>query len=342
MNKDQLRKNQHKTAKLHPEARGMKGEVLEDDWTFVVHDNDTVTLTNTRTQQTLRLGCDNLEGWDSDAARGDTFGFLKHHMSIGTDASGQLFAKPTSLRPIQEAPPRFNPLLVRADDVEWQLIWDARDAQLHRIPETNPRQLYEHFTAVCAALREITGREPQFDSPNDIRHELVYGLTDDHRARFQLLGGMNGAEGTGVLVLRRKSAAGVRLQDADAENQERADKAELMQRLSACHAAGVDNVLNRYVNTSADQDALDADRQQWKAGALQAMRDAGCTASDIARVDKLGTYQGQHLRPLFGPGALILSASEQLHLAARNKKHRDNMAERLNRLMTALQNLERV
>ena len=61
-------------------------------------------------------------------------------------------------------------------------------------------------------LRLETGREPQFNAPNDIRHEIVWELTPDYRSRHKLLGGMNGAHAMQILVLTGDRArAGVNL-----------------------------------------------------------------------------------------------------------------------------------
>ena len=51
------------------------------------------------------------------------------------------------------------------------LTWSARDPEHLIAHEGQPRQLYGTYTEICDALRTATGREPQFDRPNDIRHE---------------------------------------------------------------------------------------------------------------------------------------------------------------------------
>ena len=89
-------------------------------------------------------------------------------------------------------------------------------------------------------LRLETGREPQFNAPNDIRHEIVWELTSDHRSKHKLLGDMNGVHALQVLVITGERARpGVILVEnvapPEAENVDLnyPDRSGLQQRLAA-------------------------------------------------------------------------------------------------------------
>ena len=100
----------------------------------------------------------------------------------------------------------FNPLIVNDGAADRHLTWASRDHGIAVLPDGEPRQLLNTFVAVCDALRIETQREPQFDAPNDIRHEIIWELTPDHRSKHRLLGGMNGAHAMQVLVLTHNRA----------------------------------------------------------------------------------------------------------------------------------------
>ena len=97
--------------------------------------------------------------------------------------------------------PEFDSLVVNDGAAERHLTWASRDAGIALLPEGEARQLLETFGRVCDALRAETAREPQFDDPNRIQHEIVWELAPDHRSRRKLLGGTGGRAGNAVLVL---------------------------------------------------------------------------------------------------------------------------------------------
>jgi hypothetical protein len=74
------------------------------------------------------------------------------------------------------------------------------------LPDGESRQLFGTFAGLCDALRARTRREPQFDAPHDIRHEIVWELAPDHRSKHMLLGGENGRAARSVLVLTNNRA----------------------------------------------------------------------------------------------------------------------------------------
>jgi hypothetical protein len=102
--------------------------------------------------------------------------------------------------------PDFHPLVVSDGQADRHLTWASRDPGVALLPDGEPRQLFETFIPVCDALRVDTMREPQFDVPTDIRHEIVWELTPDRRSKHKLLGGMGGRHGTAVLVLTHNRA----------------------------------------------------------------------------------------------------------------------------------------
>lgn len=98
----------------------------------------------------------------------------------------------------------------------------GRDHQQHagaflgpQLAKVCRRQLYDTFVGVCDALRVEAKREPQFDAPHEVRHEIVWELTSDHRSKHKLLGGTGGKAGTAVLVLTNNRAQQIRERVAD-------------------------------------------------------------------------------------------------------------------------------
>jgi hypothetical protein len=134
---------------------------------------------------------------------------------VQIDHAGAICSRPIPARPAAPAAPAFHPLVVHDDEIDRHLTWASSGDPNHLLTEEQPRQLLQSFVGVCDALRAATGREPQFDSPRDIRHEIVWELTPDQRSKHKLLGGMGGRPGTGVLVLTNNRAQPVRQPVAD-------------------------------------------------------------------------------------------------------------------------------
>jgi hypothetical protein len=91
---------------------------------------------------------------------------------IGRD--GQISARPIAARPPAPPAPEFRPLVVNDGETERHFTWASRDDGVALLPEGEAPQLLETFIGVCNALRTETNREPQFDAPNDIRHEIIW------------------------------------------------------------------------------------------------------------------------------------------------------------------------
>jgi hypothetical protein len=96
---------------------------------------------------------------------------------------------------------QFHPLVLEEKENKRFFTWPGRDP-LHLIETDLPdRQLYKFFIPLCEALRQNSGMEPQFNSPTQIRGEIVYELSSDFRSKWRLLGGYGGDPGDQVLVL---------------------------------------------------------------------------------------------------------------------------------------------
>ena len=207
MNRQQLKKSEVQLLRLRPTALARDGRPIDDDWALTLNDSDdTATLTNQRTRASVLVGFDHIHSYTTDPARGNQYGFLQMLSQIQETHSGTLAAEPIPPRAPAPAPPRFNPLVIQHDGNVWQVSWRERDPALHLLAEDQPKQLLHCYTAVCDALRRESGREPQFDRPDDIQHDIVWGLSPDHGVKYRLLGGMDGKAAQEVLVLTNAAA----------------------------------------------------------------------------------------------------------------------------------------
>ena len=202
MNRDQFKKCVGQTLRLQPHAIGAQGESRDDDWTAELNaDEDEVVLKHMGGSESVVVGLDHVHSYMSDRAKGKTHGFLQMLSQVRIAPDGTISAVPLPPRQAGIARPTFNPLVVNDGTADRYLTWSARDPEHLIAHEGQARQLSGTYTAICDALRTATGREPQFDRPNDIRHEIVWELTADHESKHKLLGGMDTKAGTAVLVL---------------------------------------------------------------------------------------------------------------------------------------------
>jgi hypothetical protein len=125
---------------------------------------------------------------------------------VRIDRDGRITGRPIPARAAEALTPEFHPLVVNDCEADRHLTWAARDGPVAVLPEGEARQLYGTFVRLCDVLRTETHREPQFDPPNRIQHEIVWELTPDHRSKHKLLGGMGGKAATSVLVLASNKA----------------------------------------------------------------------------------------------------------------------------------------
>ena len=189
MNRDQFKKCIGQTLRLQPHAIGAQGESRDDDWTVELNaDEDEVVLKHMGSGEGVVVGFDHVHSYMSDQARGKTHGFLQTLSQIRIAPDGTISAVPLPPRQTGIVRPTFNPLVVNDGTADRYLTWSARDPEHLIAHEGQPRQLYGTYTEICDALRTATGREPQFDRPNDIRHEIVWELTADHESKHKLLG----------------------------------------------------------------------------------------------------------------------------------------------------------
>jgi len=208
MNREYFERCMGQTLRLEPRANGPDGLPVDDDWTVANIDRaaQSATLRNVTRGGEVVVGFDHVRGYETDPARGQGFGFLSMLHQITIDRDGRITGRPLPVRPGAAPEPQFNPLVVDDGAGNRLLTWESRDHGLPHLVEGEARQLFGTFIAVCDALRHATGREPQFDAPHDIRHEVVWELTPDHRSKHKLLGGMNGQHAMQVLVLTANRA----------------------------------------------------------------------------------------------------------------------------------------
>ena len=208
MNHDQFKKCIGQTLRLEPRAIGPDDRPVDDEWS-VVDVNESrkmATMRNLTRGGDLVVGFDQVKGYDTDPARGEACGFLSMLWQVRVERDGSITARPIPARPGAPPAPGFDPLVVNDGETDRHLTWASRDAPVTLLPEGEARQLFGTFVGLCDALRAEAKREPQFDAPNDIRHEIVWELTPDHRSRHKLLGGTGGRHGTAVLVLTNNRA----------------------------------------------------------------------------------------------------------------------------------------
>jgi hypothetical protein len=329
-----FRRTEGKRLRLRPEATGPHGERLDDDWSIEIDPvREAATLTNIRTRLTVVVGFDHVHSFMSDPARGDDYGFLEMHTHVRVHRDGHITSEPMPPR-AGTAPPLalLDPFVVYDGTAGRELTWRGRD-EVDALPLAEDRQLMDTFRTICDALRMETGCEPQFDDPRRIGHPVVWELSPDHRTKHRLLGGMNGQRGTAVLVLTDRPAQGA----AAGAPVVVAPQVSLAaaRRLVTLRDSAIDNLLNRTITSAREQDELDSDRCTWKQQVAALMETAGSLPSEVSRVQRLGTFIPTNLPPL----VLGVAAGDQL-IIARNLKHRREMAERLDRLLDAIQKLE--
>jgi hypothetical protein len=208
MNRQQLKKTEGQYVRLQPPAVGPRGEEVDEDWLVREVKDDVIELLNTQRGVVAAIGFDHIFNYFSDGTRGNAhqrYGFLQLHSQVRIGNAYMARVEPLP-------PPRVSamsrravsqPLIVRVGNDDRYFSWRGRDADaVHLVPrEEELRQLFEAYMRICDAIRRDSGREPQFDLPNDLRGEVVYELSADGEARWRLLGGMGGKAGKAVLVL---------------------------------------------------------------------------------------------------------------------------------------------
>ena len=97
--------------------------------------------------------------------------------------------------------------------------------------------------------------------------------------------------------------------------------------------------MNRSVSSSRDQDALDDERHKWLEDVVGLLERSGCNPSDLARVSRLHTYTPKGLSGLIH-GQEILFAPDRYVVVGRNAKHRNEMSERLDRILEVMKKIE--
>lgn len=217
MNHDQFGRCMGQRLRLEPAAIGPGGRRVDDEWEIAGIDaaSKSATLRNLTQGGEVVIGFDHVKSYDSDPANGPGRGFLTMVWQLRIARDGSISGRPIAPRQSEPAPD-LDPIALNDGEAERHLTWASRDDALPQLPEGEPRQLYGTFVVVCDAVRLASGREPQFDAPNRIEHEIVWELTADHRSKHKLLGGMNGKAATSVLVLTEKRARPPRDRVADA------------------------------------------------------------------------------------------------------------------------------
>ncbi len=112
---------------------------------------------------------------------------------------------------------------------------------------------------------------------------------------------------------------------------------QVAQELVKGRKYGIVALQNRIVTSVAEQDRLDKDRLEWKTVMMRRM-DGYVDASDIGDFETLGTYQPKGLRPRIRE--MSNTHPDFQGLAARNSKHRNEMAARLDLLRQIAKKLE--
>jgi len=115
-------------------------------------------------------------------------------------------------------------------------------------------------------------------------------------------------------------------------------------RLATLHGYAVNQLLNRNVASDADQSVLDRDSHKWMAEIITIAEEGGADISDIARLRHLGAYKPKALGHLVEPSHQSLvpgGIGPTQELIARNLKHRNEVAERIDRLLAVIERLEK-
>jgi hypothetical protein len=209
VNKDQLRKSTGMRVRLRPQAIGPRGGAQDDDWTIRRVEGDVVELVNVAGGHILIMGCDAVISFTSDPARNTDstkFGFLQQSVQARFGSDGKAGIEPLPFgRGGGGAAPALSPLVVNDGSADRLFSWRGRDA-VHRLPEEPAAQLMAFFKPLCDALRDETGREPEFCIPDRLNGDIVYEISPDLAARWPLLGGNGGRPGQQVLVLTARRA----------------------------------------------------------------------------------------------------------------------------------------
>ncbi len=319
--------------RLRPPAQGPGGEELDEDWRVVGLRDDAVQLVIEGRGTQALLGLDHIFNYFSYPARTgpQRSGFLQLHSQVRIGQDGGVTVEPllqpgvaAARRPVPE------PLVVRVANETRYFSWRGRgNDALHLVErEEAPRQLFDDYGEVCDALRQDSGREPELCPPNDLRGEIVYELLSDGQARRHLFGKPAGQSGRAILVLTERPAA-VRRNDA---------VRAVVRRLAELREHGTDQLLNRAVGSRAEHDMLDIERHQWLEEVTNVMKKAGCALSEITDVRRPQAYTPKGLPALVTRESL--RDADRSTLVARNVTHRNEMAERLDRLARILKKFD--
>jgi hypothetical protein len=110
-------------------------------------------------------------------------------------------------------------------------------------------------------------------------------------------------------------------------------------KLAAFHQDGIDKILCHAVETIDDQNTLEGQERAWRDSLVSYMHESQCDPSDIAKVNRISPYNPK------GLGALVKGFNandpEKVKLAERNAKIRNEITERLERLMAVIEKTER-
>ena len=321
--------------RLRPPAQGPGGEELDEDWRVVELRDEAVQLVNEGRGTEALLGLEHIFNYFSYPARtanAQRSGFLQLHSQVRIGADGRVTVEPL-FQPVAAAARRAvpEPLVVRVANETRYFSWRGRGTDaLHLVErEEAPRQLFDDYGDVCDALRQDSGREPELCPPNDLRGEIVYELSSDGQARRHLFAKPAGQSGRAILVLTDRPAAAARRNDAIRA---------ASRRLAELREHGAEQLLNRAVSSLAEHDMLDIERHQWLDEVATVMKKAGCTLPEITEVRRPQAYTPKGLPALVTRESL--RDADRSSLVTRNVTHRNEMAERLDRLARILKRLD--
>lgn len=97
----------------------------------------------------------------------------------------------------------------------------------------------------------------------------------------------------------------------------------------------INSLQNRAVGSRDDQDVLDSDRKKWMGEIVNIAMEGGASPSNLTRLQTIGTYTSKNLPPLVAPPAV-----GDVKLAVQNANHRNEVAERVDRLEHVIRELE--
>src|SRR6058998_1499188 len=114
MNHDQFRRCIGQRLRLEPRAIGPNDRPVDDDWTVVDVNaqRKAATLRNLTRGGELTVGFDHVRGYDTDPARGDSFGFLNMLWQVRIERDGGVNARPIPARASAAPAPEFDSLVV--------------------------------------------------------------------------------------------------------------------------------------------------------------------------------------------------------------------------------------